>query len=211
MGHLALRALKRALDLVFGVLALVVLSPLVALISLAVWMDDGRPVIFTQERVGLNGRRFEILKFRTMQRHGEAAEEVGQVGLDDARLTRTGGFFRRMRLDELPQLVNVVKGDMSLVGPRPTLPGFAVEYDSFQARRLLVRPGMTGWAQVNGNVQIEWEDRILLDVWYVDNWSLVLDAVILLQTLGVLARGERLNPEALERARSHANRARRRS
>lgn len=201
---------KRALDVAVAAAALLMTLPLQALGALATLVDDGPPVLFRQRRAGRGGAPFEVLKLRTMKVHDTPAALVGQVRSDHALVTRTGALLRRFKIDEMPQLLSVLRGDMSLVGPRPALPEHAELYDGYQRRRLLVRPGLTGWAQVNGNTALTWPERILLDVWYVDHWSLSLDLVILARTIDVVVRGERRVEEALTEARGHAERTRRR-
>lgn len=191
------------MDLVVGVTGLVATAPVQISGALAILIEDGRPVLFTQTRVGRGGRPFTVYKFRSMAAN-DLAPGAQQVGIDHPLVTRTGRVIRRLKIDELPQLVNVVAGHMSLVGPRPALPEQAAAYDDFQRTRLRVRPGLTGWAQVNGNVALTWPERILLDVWYVDHWSLRLDAAILLRTLEVILRGEHRSDETLAEARRHA-------
>ncbi|WP_304529200.1 sugar transferase [Blastococcus sp. Marseille-P5729] len=164
----------------------VVLSPLFLAIAVAVRLTTGSPVLFRQMRPGLHGRPFQILKFRTMC---DAADADGQLLSDDERLTKFGAWLRSTSLDELPELFNVLRGEMSLVGPRPLLMQYLPLYSEFQARRHEVRPGVTGWAQVNGRNAISWDQKFDLDVWYVDNWSLALDVRILGRTvLKVLQR-----------------------
>ena len=198
-------AAKRAADLaVTGALSLVAL-PVVALAALCVLVEDGRPLLYVQKRAGLGGRPFDVYKLRTLRVHDTPAHRMAQVRSGDALVTRVGSVLRRFKIDELPQLLNILRGDMSLVGPRPTLPEQVERYDAFQRRRLAVRPGLTGWAQVNGNTELSWEDRICLDVWYVDHWSLALDARVLARTLGVVFGGERVRPEQLAAARGHAH------
>jgi lipopolysaccharide/colanic/teichoic acid biosynthesis glycosyltransferase len=198
--------MKRAFDVIVGGIALVVLSPLLTISALWVWLDDGRPVVFRQDRAGVGGRPFRILKLRTLKAHDLTDEEIGQITGDNPLLTSSGRILRRLKLDEVLQLTNVVKGDMSLVGPRPTLPEQTEAYGPFERRRLTVRPGLTGWAQINGNTKLTWEERILLDVWYVDNWSPSLDLKILLRTASVVAGGEKVNILALKEAAAHADR-----
>lgn len=177
---------KRTFDLVAATAGLGMGAPLMLAVAAAVRLDIGPSVLFRQPRSGRDGRVFEILKFRTMR------EQVGADGhlLPDAeRLTRLGQLLRSTSLDELPQLVNVLQGDLSLVGPRPLLVDYFEQYSAEQVRRLDVLPGITGWAQVNGRNQLTWETKFELDVWYVDHWSLWLDARILaLTALRVLAR-----------------------
>ncbi len=205
----AARRVKRAIDTAGAGALLLLLSPLLAAAAAMVALEDGRPVLFSQERVGRDGRPYRLWKFRTMRRHDAAPEAVGQVHGEHPLVTRVGRVLRRFKVDELPQLVNVLRGEMSLVGPRPTIASQVAAYDEFQRRRLRVAPGLTGWAQVNGNVSLSWRERIELDVWYVDHWSLALDARILLATLSVLARGETPRPRAVQRAAEHAERTRR--
>ncbi len=174
---------KRGLDILLSALGLVVLAIPLALIGLAVKLDSPGPVFFRYPRVGRGESRFVPLKFRTMV---EGAMERGlgtTLAEDDTRVTRVGAFLRRWALDELPQLWNVIKGEMSLVGPRPTFAYQVERYDEFQRRRLAVRPGITGWAQINGRNAITWPQRIELDVWYVDHATLWLDVKILARTL----------------------------
>ena len=172
---------KRFLDFATALVALVLLSPIIAVVALAVRLRLGRPVLFVQERPGLAGRPFRLIKFRTLLLAGDAAASPDR---DAERMTPFGSFLRSTSLDELPELWNVVRGDMSLVGPRPLLMHYLDHYTPEQMRRHEVRPGITGWAQVNGRNAISWEDKFALDVWYVDNRSFLLDLRILLRTLG---------------------------
>lgn len=177
---------KRCLDIAGSLAALVVLSPLIAIVALLIRVRLGRPVFFTQQRPGLEGRPFTIVKFRTM---ADVRDGDGHLLPDSDRMTRLGRLLRAWSLDELPELVNVVRGEMSLVGPRPLLPGYLDQYSRRQARRHEVRPGITGWAQVNGRNLTRWHERLEMDVWYVENWSLRLDVSILVNTLrSVFAR-----------------------
>jgi lipopolysaccharide/colanic/teichoic acid biosynthesis glycosyltransferase len=198
----AQRLLKALLDRVVAALALVLLSPLFAALALWIVLESGRPAIFRQLRAGRDGVPFSMLKFRTMVTDAielgrELALSNDPFGLvpNDPRITRSGRFLRRTSLDELPQLWNVLRGQMSLVGPRPDLVEQVANYEPGDRRRLAVTPGITGWAQVQGRDEIPWEERFRLDAWYVDNWSLVLDAKIVLRTLTQLGREE---PEPLE-------------
>lgn len=177
--------MPRFLELLISLVALVLLSPLLLLVAVLVLITMGRPVFFLQERTGIAGRPFRIIKFRTMRRSDD--DEVDTTR-DASRLTRLGHLLRRTSLDELPELFNVLKGDMSLVGPRPLLPEYLELYDSTQLRRHEVRPGITGWAQVNGRNAIDWETRFRFDVWYVDNRSMLLDFRIMFSTLGQLLK-----------------------
>ncbi|HEX6911941.1 MAG TPA: sugar transferase [Longimicrobium sp.] len=173
-------AAKRLLDLAIAVPALVVLAPLIAVTAGLVRLRLGTPVVFRQQRPGLHGRPFQLLKFRTMR---DAVDARGEPLPDEERLTAFGRRLRATSLDELPTLWNVVRGDMSLVGPRPLLMEYLPRYTPEQARRHEVRPGITGWAQVNGRNAITWDEKFRLDVWYVDHRSLALDLRILWTTL----------------------------
>lgn len=173
-------SIKRAVDVVGALGALLLLAPLIAVIALAVRLALGSPVLFRQRRAGLDGEPFELLKFRTMT---DARDATGALLPDAARLTRFGRFLRSTSLDELPELLNVLRGEMSLVGPRPLLLDYLPHYSPEQARRHAVKPGITGWAQVQGRNSTSWDTRIGLDVWYVDHWSPWLDLRILLLTV----------------------------
>jgi lipopolysaccharide/colanic/teichoic acid biosynthesis glycosyltransferase len=183
-------SLKSILDRIAAAAALILLLPFFLLIAAAIKIAMPGPVFFRQRRVGRQGREFDLNKFRTMV---VGAEQMG-LGLliekDDARIPPLGSFLRRWSLDELPQLWNVLKADMSLVGPRPTVPVQVAQYTKRQRRRLEVRPGLTGWAQVNGRNELSWPERIEMDIWYIDHWSLGLDLKILLRTPGLLLKGE---------------------
>jgi lipopolysaccharide/colanic/teichoic acid biosynthesis glycosyltransferase len=173
---------NRALDVAIAGAGLVVASPLLALSALAIKLEDGGPVLYRQTRVGRDGADFELLKLRTMV---VGAERIGAgfaVNRGDPRITTVGRILRRLSLDELPQLWNVVRGDMSVIGPRPTLRYQVERYDERQRRRLDVKPGITGWAQIHGRAALPWADRIELDVWYVDHRSPKTDLLILLRT-----------------------------
>ena len=164
-------------------------SPLLAAGALAVRLGDGGPVLYRQRRVGLRGEEFELLKLRTMVVGAEAQGAGWAVNRGDPRITRAGRLLRRLSADELPQLWNVLRGDMSLVGPRPTLAYQVERYTERQRKRLEVKPGLTGWAQIHGRASLPWEERIELDVWYVENRSWLVDAKILLRTPLALFRG----------------------
>lgn len=177
---------KKAFDRGVAAVGLVATAPLLAAASAAVGVSMGRPVVFRQTRPGLGGRPFDVYKLRTMR---DARDASGAPLPDAERLTRVGRLLRATSLDELPQLWNVLKGDLSLVGPRPLLMEYLPRYSKEQARRHDVLPGITGWAQVHGRNALDWNERFRLDVWYVDHWSLALDAKILLMTVkSVLAR-----------------------
>ena len=176
---------KRAFDIMASLVALIVLSPVMAVVALCVRMQMGSPVLFTQERPGLHGRPFRMYKFRTMH---HALDESGAPLPDAERLKRFGRMLRATSLDELPELWNVLRGEMSLVGPRPLLMEYLPLYSPDQARRHLVRPGVTGLAQVNGRNAISWDEKFQLDVWYVDNQSFWLDIKILVLTVVKVVR-----------------------
>jgi sugar transferase EpsL len=175
--------IKRAIDAVLAGVALIVLTPLIALVAVSVRVFLGSPVVFRQPRPGLREEIFECLKFRTMT---DARDEKGDLLPDAQRLPAFGVFLRRTSLDELPQLWSVLKGDMSLVGPRPLMVRYLPRYSAEQARRHLVRPGITGWAQVNGRNAIDWDRKLALDTWYVDNYSPSLDLKILVMTVRIV-------------------------
>lgn len=190
--------IQRVFDLMLAVVIAIPAIPVMVVTAATIAVVMGRPVLFRQTRIGRNERPFQLYKFRTMrQSHGS-----DDLSRDAERLTALGQWIRNTSLDELPQLWNVLKGDMSLVGPRPLLPHYVPRYSSFQRRRHEVRPGITGWAQVNGRNAISWEDKFRLDVWYVDRRSLRLDCTVLLLTLravltrrGVTAGGHVTAPE----------------
>jgi exopolysaccharide biosynthesis polyprenyl glycosylphosphotransferase len=180
---------KRILDLAGAGLALLLASPLLLLAALAIKLDDRGPVLYRQRRVGRDGEEFDLLKLRTMIVGAEAQGAGWAVNAGDPRITRAGRVLRRLSLDELPQLWNVVRGEMSLVGPRPTLAYQVERYTPRQRRRLEVKPGITGWAQVQGRARVPWDDRIEFDVWYVEHRSLWLDLRILARTPMALFTG----------------------
>lgn len=177
--------MKRLFDIVVSASLLIILSPVLALVAMMVRWKLGSPVLFRQERPGLNGQPFNMLKFRSMK---NATDAKGDALPDAVRLTSFGRRLRSTSLDELPELWNVLKGDMSLVGPRPLLMEYLPLYSPDQARRHNVRPGITGWAQVNGRNAISWPDKFHLDIWYVDNHSMLLDIKILLMTVAKVVR-----------------------
>jgi len=176
---------KRFLDVLIATAGLLLLWPVFVLIAVCIKISSPGPVFFSQERAGRRGKLFRILKFRTMVGNADRIGTGLYVSQDDPRITRVGKLLRRFSFDELPQLLHIVAGKMSLVGPRPGLPYHLERYTAEQSRRLLLRPGLTGWSQVNGRNLLTWPERIERDVWYVDNFSLLLDARILLRTFAV--------------------------
>jgi sugar transferase EpsL len=205
------RTVKAIADRVVAAVALLLLSPLLAAITLWIWLDDGRPAVIAQERAGKNGALVRMLKFRTMV--VDAIEAGKRLGLedpwglvpDDPRVTRSGRFLRRTSLDELPQLLNVLKGEMSLVGPRPDLVDQVANYSERDRRRLSVLPGITGWSQVHGREEIGWPERFEQDAWYIEHWSLRLDVKIVIATVMQLFRSGEIPVEDamnIERARA---------
>lgn len=183
---------KRIFDLIAATLGLMLLSPLLLLTAVLVRLFLGTPILFRQQRPGYKGRPFHVYKFRTMS---DARDAAGNLLPDAERLTRLGRFLRSFSLDELPELFNVLRGEMSLVGPRPLLMEYLSRYSAEQMRRHEAYPGLTGWAQVNGRNALTWQDKFRLDVWYVDNWNLWLDAKIILMTIWKALRREGISQE----------------
>ncbi|HEV3404724.1 MAG TPA: sugar transferase [Gaiellaceae bacterium] len=194
MGSRGGHPLNRALDAALAGAGLLVSAPLLGLAALGIKLEDGGPVLYRQSRVGQGGDDFELLKLRTMVVGAERQGAGFAIDKGDPRITRIGRILRRISLDELPQLWNVVRGDMSLIGPRPTLRYQVERYDTRQRRRLEVKPGITGWAQIHGRAALPWAERIELDVWYVENRSALVDLKILARTplslLGGTYKGE---------------------
>jgi sugar transferase EpsL len=184
--------IKRVVDVAVSLIALVVFSPILLIVAFVVYTRLGSPVVFVQQRPGLHGRPFKMMKFRTMT---DARDKDGHLLPDHERLTSTGRLLRATSLDELPELINVLKGEMSLVGPRPLLMQYLERYTPEQARRHEVKPGITGWAQVNGRNAISWEEKFALDVWYVDHYSFLLDVKIILQTLGKVLKRDGISEQ----------------
>lgn len=182
--------IKRSIDVVGALVALIVLLPLIAGAALAVRLSMGGPIFFRQNRPGLHGKPFQMIKFRTMS---ENRDETGQLLSDAERLTAVGRVLRASSIDELPELWNVIKGEMSLVGPRPLLMKYLSIYTPEQARRHEIRPGLTGWAQINGRNAISWDEKFALDLWYVENRSTLLDMRILWITVLQVARRQGIN------------------
>ena len=184
--------MKRFVDLFLSLIVLIIFSPAIVVVTIIIWCTSGRPVFFVQQRPGLQGKSFYVIKFKSMN---NACDEKGQLLPSRERVTRFGKFIRGTSLDELPQLFNVIKGDMSLVGPRPLRMRYLPLYTPEQMRRHDVKPGITGWAQVNGRTAISWEDTFKLDVWYVDNHSLWLDFKVLWLTILKVLRRQGVNDE----------------
>ena len=192
---MAARILKEAIDRVCAVVLLVIISPILLVISLSIVLFNGIPVIFSHTRVGRNNKVFKFYKFRTMK---NTISAINDTIKDEDRITKLGCFLRRTSLDELPSLFNLLKGDISLVGPRPLLEKYLTRYNSFQARRHEVKPGITGLAQVNGRNLISWEEKFEYDVYYVDNYSFLLDLKILLLTVTKVFKRSGISPEGSE-------------
>jgi lipopolysaccharide/colanic/teichoic acid biosynthesis glycosyltransferase len=184
--------IRRALDILAAAAGLVIVSPVLAAAAVAIRLESRGPVLFRQLRAGRDGEAFEMLKLRTME---DGAEQRGAglaINAGDPRITRVGALLRRTSLDELPNLINVLRGEMSLIGPRPTLPAQVARYSERQRRRLSVRPGITGWAQVNGRAALPWDERIELDVYYIEHRSPALDLRILARTVVMVLGGSGL-------------------
>ncbi|MCE4955669.1 sugar transferase [Macrococcus caseolyticus] len=184
--------MKRTFDISVATFGLIAVSPIIIGTAIVVKNKIGSPILFKQQRPGLHGQPFEVYKFRTMTNE---TDSEGNLLPDDQRLTDVGKFLRKYSLDELPQLINVIKGDISLVGPRPLLMEYNDLYNEHQRRRLDVKPGITGWAQVNGRNAISWEDKFDLDVWYVDHQSFILDLYILYLTFIKVFKSEGINQD----------------
>lgn len=184
--------IKRIFDFMIALIGIIIASPILLIVAILVRLNLGSPILFRQPRVGLNGEVFEMVKFRTMK---DAKDAKGHLLPDDERLTKFGQFLRQSSLDELPELFNVLKGDMSLVGPRPLLVEYLPLYSNEQMRRHEVRPGITGYAQINGRNNISWAKKFELDVYYVDNYRLSLDFKILTQTVGKVLKQSDISQE----------------
>jgi lipopolysaccharide/colanic/teichoic acid biosynthesis glycosyltransferase len=187
--------MPRAFDILVAIAALIVLSPVLLAAAIAIKLGSPGPIVYRQRRVGKDGREFELLKLRTMVLGSDPIGIGIAITRDDPRVTRAGRFLRRTSLDEIPNLVNVLRGEMAIVGPRPTIPAQVVDYTPHQRRRHEVRPGLTGWAQVQGRAGIPWEERIELDIEYVDRRSAWLDLRILAKTTWLLVTGHGLAPD----------------
>jgi len=204
MNRASMLKVKRMIDIIVSISVITISLPLMIIVSLLILIDDGWPVFFKQKRIGQNFKEFELLKFRSMKVNNIRVEQMGQVREDNPLVTRIGRIIRRFKIDELPQLINVLLGDMSLVGPRPTVPEQVKRYTDFEKLRLKMKPGITGWAQVNGNTQLSWDERIKLDVWYIEHWSLWLDFIIVIKTIKVVLFGERPVTKAIKEAKDFA-------
>jgi len=187
---------KRIIDFLFSLIGIVLLFPIFIIVFILLFINNNGSPFFVQKRPGLNERIFKILKFKTMN---DKKDKKGNLLPDNERLTKVGSFIRKTSLDEIPQLINVLKGDMSLVGPRPLLPDYLSKYSKFQARRHEVKPGVTGWVQVNGRNGLDWDKKFELDVWYVDNISFKLDIKILFMTVFKVFKSEGINVDDVTR------------
>lgn len=196
---------KRLIDVLISVLFIVFTSIIILLTSIAIYLEDRGPVFFRQKRAGLYGKEFVLIKFRSMKVNNVPPEQIGQVREDNPMVTKVGRIIRRYHIDEIPQMFNVLKGDMSIVGPRATLLSQVKNYTNYQKLRLKMKPGITGWAQINGNTMLDWDNRIRLDVWYVENWNLALDFYIMFKTINTLLFGECINEKALKEAIEYEN------
>jgi lipopolysaccharide/colanic/teichoic acid biosynthesis glycosyltransferase len=201
------KAIHRAFDVFGSLVCLLLSSPILLVVALLVRRDGG-PALYRQTRAGRNGEPFAAFKFRSMRVHEIPSDQLatlhGQVTGGHPMVTPVGRWIRRFKIDELPQALNVLRGDMALVGPRPTIPEQIVEYTDFQWRRLHVRPGMTGWAQIHGGIELTWQERIMLDVWYVEHRSVVLNLQILYRTISVIVFGEARDGSAWSTAEAYA-------
>lgn len=186
------RSVKRLLDRIAALVLLVISSPVLIAACIAIRLESSGSPIYRQRRIGKDGVPFDLYKLRTMVSGAEGMGTGLAVDEGDPRITRVGGFLRRFSLDELPNLINVLRGEMSLVGPRPTVRAQVEQYSERQRKRLTVEPGITGWAQIRGRAALPWHDRIELDLWYVEHWSLRLDLRILVATVGLLLSGKGL-------------------
>lgn len=183
---------KRLIDIICSLIGLILFSPILLVVALLIRINLGSPVFFTQTRLGKDGKEFKMIKFRTMK---DSLDKFGQLLPDEQRLTKFGKVLRSTSLDELPELINVLKGDMTLVGPRPLLVEYKELYSERQFRRHEVSPGITGWAQINGRNAISWNERFELDVWYVDNISFLLDMKILVMTILKVIKRDGINEQ----------------
>ena len=184
--------IKRCFDITVSVLALIILFPVLIIVAIAVKIKLGGPILFLQERIGIHNKSFKIIKFRTML---DVKDKTGKILPDSDRLTDFGRALRAISIDEIPEFINIIKGDMSLVGPRPLLPKYLTLYSKEQLRRHEVLPGITGWAQINGRNSIKWKEKFKLDLWYVDNWSIGLDLKIMFLTVHKVVKKDGINQD----------------
>ena len=184
--------LKRIADILISLIALIVLSPIILIVAILIRIKLGSPIFFVQERIGKDNKTFKMIKFRTMK---DAKDKNGNLLPDSERMTKFGKTLRSLSIDELPELINILKGDMSLVGPRPLLVEYLPLYNEEQIKRHNVLPGLTGYAQVNGRNSLSWNEKFKLDVWYVENWSMMLDIKILFQTVYKVFKREGISQE----------------
>jgi len=185
------RYIKRILDFILSLIAMLLLWPILIIVSVLIKLDSSGPVFYTQLRPGKNQKLFKLYKFRTMIQGADKYQKVGiEVKQDDSRITFLGRFLRRTKIDELPQLINILKGDMSIVGPRPSLPEYLEQYEDWELERFLVRPGLTGLAQINGNIYLKREEKSVYDVKYIKEMSFFLDAKIIIKTVLIVLCGE---------------------
>lgn len=182
---------KRILDFTFSFIAIMVLSPMLLIVAIAIKLESKGPIFFTQERPGKDKKIFRVYKFRTMVQDAVKYQKVGvEVIGSDSRITSIGNFLRRFKIDELAQLINILKGDMSIVGPRPTLPEYMEQYEDWELKRFNERPGLTGLAQINGNIYLERQEKSTFDVRYVENIRFIIDLKIVIKTVGIVLFGE---------------------
>ena len=204
IGGVVGRTSHRIIDVLGSAILLLLAAPLFLITALAIWLTDRGPVFYRQTRAGLLGRPFELLKFRSMRVNNLPLDDVTEIREGHELVTHVGSWIRRYKVDELPQLLNVLRGEMALIGPRPTVPEQVEKYTAFQRRRLDITPGMTGWGQVSGGIELTWPERIMLDVWYVDHRSFRMDVGILWRTAGVILFGDKRNQQAMQAAIEHA-------
>lgn len=190
--------LRRIADVAVSAVLLVLTSPFFLITAFAVWLTDFGPIVYRQTRAGIHGLPFELLKFRSMRINNRPLNTMEELGEMDPLVSPVGRWIRRFKMDELPQLINVMRGEMSWVGPRPTVLEQVSKYTPFQRRRLNILPGMTGWAQVNGGTELTWPERIVLEVWYVEHRTWLIDLEVMWRTVGVILFGYKCNHRALD-------------
>lgn len=182
--------IKRILDIIISLIGLIMLSPFLIIVSILIYFKLGSPIFFVQERVGKNNKIFKMIKFRSMK---NTTDRNGKLLLDNERLTDFGKRIRSLSIDELPELINILKGDMSLIGPRPLLVQYLEVYNEEQMKRHNMKPGLTGWAQINGRNSINWSEKFKLDVWYIENWTCSLDVKIFFKTIKTVIKKDGIN------------------